>query len=300
MNADDPRPGSREARAREALRGLPPAIAGAAFRARLKREFTAGTIAAPAAGAAPASGRRRPLAAWFAVPAAAAAAVALVLAFNLPPAWEVVSMTGAGGVTADGVAIAPGDLEALARRVRPGVRLEVARDAEVMLRGGAALTLVATPGSAIRVPSLPARWFARAARGAVEWGELRISTGPRFPGARLTIVTDEAVVEVRGTTCAVIREPAGTCVCLLEGHARIGARGAAGHPVGEGQRRLIHRDGRPPLDEPISASERMKLQRLRDAARSASGPADAARPAAGVAATGGPARVTPVAAAPVR
>jgi ferric-dicitrate binding protein FerR (iron transport regulator) len=77
-------------------------------------------------------------------------------------------------------------------------------------------------------------------------GEIRIATGPDFRGARLTIATPEARVEVTGTTLAVIREPAGTCVCVMQGNVRVGAGSGAMERIEAGRRIYVFNDGRPP------------------------------------------------------
>jgi len=62
-------------------------------------------------------------------------------------------------------------------------------------------------------------------------GEIRVTTGPSFPGAHLDVSTPVAAIEVSGTTFAVILEPHGTCVCVLEGTVKVGRRDT--HKMGD-------------------------------------------------------------------
>jgi ferric-dicitrate binding protein FerR (iron transport regulator) len=96
------------------------------------------------------------------------------------------------------------------------------------------------PGTDLTLPASAGRWFGRATRASVANGEVRITTGTGFHGARLAVETPEAMVQVTGTTLAVICEPTGTCVCVLEGSVRVAAQaGGAGVPVSEGHRRYV-------------------------------------------------------------
>jgi hypothetical protein len=81
------------------------------------------------------------------------------------------------------------------------------------------------------------------------------------------------MVKVNGTTLAVIMEPTGTCVCVLEGEVMVGARGDAAGPEGggggammpisAGHRGYIFRDGRTPERADIRPEELTSLARFR-------------------------------------
>jgi ferric-dicitrate binding protein FerR (iron transport regulator) len=275
--SDEHRPDSPEARARERVRELPAPAADPAVRARLRRGFVAGTLAPSGIRAVPADPgartRRGPTRLRWLAPLAAAAVLLVVLALNQPPAWRLAGVSGEGSVTIDGRRVAAVDHGALRRRLRPGARIVTGDDVELTLRGGGAMTLVAIPRTEFELPALPRRWLDRTGRGRVLMGEIRGVTGAAFSGT-LNILTPEAHVQVTGTTFAVIRDSTGSCVCVLEGHVRIGPVGGELRAVGAERRRLIHRDGTV-HEEPIPPPERMKLGMLRDQARAAGEPADA-------------------------
>lgn len=255
-----------ERRAREAVRALAPPRAEPAFRERLKRDFVAGRV-----GERPvlelARPRRRP--AWRLALATAAAALLAVTVWGTDrgPGWTVMATSGEGAVQVDGVAVALADREALARRLRPGTRLVVPAGAEVELASVAGMVVQVTAGTEVTLPGTPGRWLRRRIEGRVERGEIRVTTGSAFRGARLVVTTPEASVEVVGTTLAVIREPVGTCVCVYDGVVRVGALGAERVPVATGRRRFVFNDGRPPELADIRPMENTKLGMFRDTRR---------------------------------
>ena len=61
---------------------------------------------------------------------------------------------------------------------------------------------------------------------------------------------------------AVILEPYGTCVCVVQGSVRVGADGEAIEIVPEGKRKVFYKDGSPPSIEEISPTERTMFERL--------------------------------------
>jgi hypothetical protein len=269
-------------RARDAVAGLPRPRPEAGYRARLKREFARGTITGPAGrpagGEDPAfPGASRPRvgprgAPWWRtrpwvtvlVPAAVALVVVALGALNRGPAWEVLDAPGDGLAVVDGRPIPLGHREDLGRALRGGAR--------VVLTSGGALEIVApgqmvvqlTPSSDVTLPSPVGRWFKGKAHAEVRSGEMRITTGRAFHGARLSVETPEAAVMVTGTTLAVIREPHGTCVCVMEGAVEVGPRGQAMASVAAGRRRFVFRDGRAPEQDEMRPVERVKLGMFRD------------------------------------
>lgn len=267
---------------RAALAALEAPAAGAAFRARLAAAFAAGTIAAGrfselAAADAPGApddaedaprarivrgpwGRVRR---WTLAAAAAAAVVAFAAGQNLGPDWRVTAAEGNGTVVVGDRAIPMLHAEDLARALRRGGRLRVQEGSLVVAAGGD-LMIEITPGTELTLPPAPNRFWSRAARARIETGECRITTGAGFRGATFAIATPEAAVEVRGTTLAVIREPAGTCVCVLEGAVRVGRAGAAMAPVASGRLRFVYAEDRPAKEAAIRPVEDQKLRMFRD------------------------------------
>jgi len=254
-----------EVRAREALQGLPRVRADAAYRERLKRDFVTGRIGERPALRLGVPWHRR--AVWRIAPAAAALLAVVVWLGDRGPGWTVMGVAGEGIAAVDGTPVPLSSPDELARRLRPGARLEVPDGAEVELATAAGLVVQVTAGTEFTMPAPPGRWLRRRATGAVRRGEIRITTGPAFSGARLEVTTPEASVEVTGTTLAVICEPVGTCVCVFEGVVKMGPRGGSMELVPNGRRRFVFNDGRPPESEAIRPTENIKLGMFRDSRR---------------------------------
>lgn len=271
MNEDSPLELSEpQRRARDAVRSLPAPEADPAFRARLAREFAAGTVAPPRPRVLPWFRRRGLARVW--VPAAAAAALAIAVGVaNRGPAWRVTAVTGEGVAVVDGRPVPLGHLDELRRLVRPGARVRVPDGARIEITSPERAVVEFTPGTDVTVPEVPGRWFARRVSAEVRAGELRITTGRAFHGARLSISTPEAMVQVTGTTLAVICDPDGTCVCVLEGTVRVGPHGGDMVAVGHGHRRFVYNDARPPETAAIRPVEQVELTRLRLAKRAEMG-----------------------------
>jgi hypothetical protein len=271
--------------ARNVLRGTPPPAPDPEYRARLKEAFGTGAIEHPATGS-PAHERpdrlgpspllpptpipiprRRQSALWTGLAAAAAILIAVLAGvFNRGPEWTLTAVRGEGEVRLDGVAVDASDLEGMARHVRPGVQIEVPPGMEVDLMADRVMAIGLTGGTDLTVPPTPPRWFARRAELHVRSGEIRVATGPSFPGAHLDVSTPVAAIEVTGTTFAVILEPHGTCVCVLEGMVKVGRRDT--HKMGEvpaGRLRFVFRDSREPVYEEMRPLERTKLAEFRAA-----------------------------------
>lgn len=278
MNRPDELMGPEESHVRDALRAAAAPAPDAAFRERLGRAFAAGAIApgrcsdfaaadeAGPAGDARASvvrgpwGRARRL--TLAV-AAAAAVVTVVAGLNLGDDWHVVAADGEGIVVVNDRATPMLHAEELAKRIRRGGRLRV-QEGSLVVMAGDDLMIEITPGTDLTLPPAPNHWWSRAVRGRIESGECRITTGPGFRGASLAIATPEAAVEVRGTTLAVIREPGGTCVCVLEGSVMVGRAGGLVAPVESGRLRFVYAEDRAPKEAAIRPVENEQLRRFRD------------------------------------
>ncbi|NOT33341.1 MAG: hypothetical protein HOP12_04130 [Candidatus Eisenbacteria bacterium] len=195
--------------------------------------------------------------------AAAALLVSIGLGLNAGPDWTVVDIAGDGVVKVDGRPLSVRNLEDLSRALRRGGRLETAGGG-LTLRAGNELLIEVTPGSDAVLPAAPNRWFDRGAEARLAAGELRITSGSDFRGAHLGVRTPEVMVGVSGTTLAVIREPHGTCICVLEGRVQVAPHGALSRPVDRGQRRFVFNDGRSPEDAAIREVENVKLGMFRD------------------------------------
>jgi len=252
-----------ERRVQEAVRSLPHPQATPAFRTRLKRDFASGRIGTPRTIelASPRVAMR-----WLALaPAALVLLIAIVLA-NRAPALRAVAVNGEGFVIVGGRPVPAGHLAELNQRLTPGTKVELA-GATLELESAGNLHLELVSGSAMTLPKPPGRWFGRVSRGRLERGEVRITTGQRFHGARLAMETPEVTVEVVGTTLAVIREPVGTCVCVLDGTVRVGEPGGEMEMVQGGRRKFVFNDGRPIERAEMRPVEQVELARFREHAR---------------------------------
>ncbi len=257
-------PGSDEAAVLEQLHGAPTPVAEATFRERLKGEFVSGAFAnRPLALALPPI-RRRHRTRWIVGLAAAASVTIAAAAFNEAPQWTALPSAGTGTLTVNGVSFPVGNSEELTRRLRPGsrVRLESTQDLDLVSSGLLAMQL--SPGTELVLPAPPGRWFSRAGRASVDRGLLRVTTGRRFDGARLAIRTPEATVHVTGTTLAVIAEPGGTCVCVLEGVAHVRPHRGAMTRVHPGSACEVARGEATSQMHEMREAERPKLLDLRD------------------------------------
>jgi hypothetical protein len=187
---------------------------------------------------------------------------------NLGPRWQLVSSRGAGEVVVDGVPVSISDMNGLERRLKHGARLRLPNEGQIELAIPGQVALQVAPGTDDTRPAAAGRWFGRGTRASVAHGEVRITTGKAFYGARLAVETPEAMVQVTGTTLAVICEPTGTCVCVLEGSVRVAAQaGGAGVPVSEGHRRYVFNDARAPESAEIRPTEIGALQEFRERRR---------------------------------
>ena len=266
-----------ETRGREAARELSAALADPGFRARLEAAFASGAIdPESAAEAAPSRARpvhaRRPGSGFGRRLAALAAAAALVLVgagaweFNPGPRWQVAEGQQAhGNVLIDGEPVPADDFGSVDDALVAGSTIEWNGDGDLELVSRGQLALAIVPGTRMLLPAPPPRWFARTCDGRVESGEIRLTSGSRFHGARLTIATPQASVVMTGTTLAVIQEPAGTCVCVLEGSVHVMAGTHDMGMVPGGQRQVVFADGRAPERAEMRPIERVKLGEMRTA-----------------------------------
>jgi hypothetical protein len=226
-------------RARAALAALrEPPPARDELRARLKREFAAGTLAPPApqpvapSDARPAPRpiarvprRRAPVWQWAVAAAAALIVVAGVRTLNHGPAWRLAAATGEGIATVDGRPIPLTHHDELAAALVPGARVRVPAGCQIELASAGTMAIQMTPETDATVPPVPGRWFARSVAGEIQSGEWRITTGPAFHGAHLAVATPQAhvmVTERRSRSSA--SRPARACAC---GRARCASAATA-------------------------------------------------------------------------
>jgi ferric-dicitrate binding protein FerR (iron transport regulator) len=266
LRDDGPALSPEQAMARDAVRALGAPRPSSAFRARLREDFTSGTIESAAPPRVlPLPWHRQAMTRWGSAALAAAAALLAVSLLNQGPEWRVTAVRGAGMVTLDGVPIPTNHLDELRRRIKPGVFAQLGDSVEIEIASEGTLALEFTSGTQASVPQPPGRWFQRHALAEVREGEIRAVTGRDFPGARFAVETPEARVVVTGTALAIICEPAGTCVCVLQGQVRVGTRGGAGMAeVVAGRRRYLFADGRPEESAEMRPVEHVELGRFRE------------------------------------
>jgi ferric-dicitrate binding protein FerR (iron transport regulator) len=245
-----------EERARESIRKLDQVKADARFEERLEERFVGGAFAA-----ATLPGRRTgaPVAAapWLGFAAAAAILVAAGLVLNGGLNWSLNAVSGSGVMTVDGTGYSAAETETLPKRLAAGALVETDAQAGFEFLVPGVLVIEVMPGSRVMAPTIPNRWWGRSVEFGVATGEARLMTGPAFPGTELTVVTPEGTVLVTGTTIAVNRDESGTCVCVLNGTARIGTGPDDMEDVPSGMRKVMPSDGSAPF---ITEVKQMHLQ----------------------------------------
>jgi ferric-dicitrate binding protein FerR (iron transport regulator) len=248
-------------RAEAALEALPRAEPDPAFRARQKQAFVA-AVERPVLARRPNTRR-----AFFALASAAAvlAVIGGVVVMNPGPRWQVAAAQKAhGNVMVNDEPIPADDPESLNTALVPGAVIEWNGDGDLELVSTRELALGIAPGTKMTLPAPPPRWFARTSRGAIETGTIRLASGKRFHGARMTITTPEATVEMTGTMLSVIHEPMGTCVCVFEGAVRVMAGTHDMGMVPAGQRQVVFADGSAPIRAEMRPTERVKLGEMKE------------------------------------
>jgi len=247
-------------RVQQAIRDVGPVHADPAFRSRLRQQFVTGVIAERTAGR---RGLFGGLGGWIlAATAAAAAATIWLLVFTARPAWELRNVTGTGtiAIAIQGKAeqeVGARDAARLARLIRPGVHIRLPEHSTLDLIAGDVLLFQLDAQAAITVPGEPQKGQAMVSR--LEAGELRVKTGPGFKGRRLSVLTAEGRTELSGTVVSVFKGTDFTCVCVLEGTARIGKSEATLEDVPSGMRKVMFADERPSM---VVAAEPHHVQGL--------------------------------------
>ncbi|MGE5176196.1 MAG: FecR domain-containing protein [Hyphomicrobiales bacterium] len=282
---NEPKPrNEQEARVARLLHEAPEPGADPEYRARLREDFVTGAI--EVRGTREARERaRRPVVRfpggspkvrtgfWIAAAVATAAALAIVVGtLNQGPRWWIAGVRGEGQAMIDGRPIALSDREALDRAIKPGVEIELPAGAGIDLCSNGVLGMQLTERARITIPPPPHRWFGRSTEMHIRGGEVRFATGVDFHGAHLKIHTREAAVEVVGTTFAVITQSNGTCVCVLDGVAKVGRlvdeKGQDMVPVPGGRLRFVYADEKKPMAlDDMRPWERGLLSNFRDSMR---------------------------------
>jgi hypothetical protein len=243
MNDRDDTMTPDEQRVREELRAAGTVRADPAFREKLKRDFTSGDIVDRKAAERP---RFFLFPAWqFASLLVAAVAAWVLVQIFQEPAWQIHAVLGKGSIVVDDRKVDTRAFEPLTNLVRPGARIKVDGEAALDLRAGDALLIELAGGSDVTLPGVPRRWFAKPLESALHLGEIRLQTGPRFAGHTLIVHTAEGRIRVTGTAVSVYKGEGFTCVCVLQGIARIGKDEARMEDVGAGLRKVMFSGDRP-------------------------------------------------------
>ena len=262
MSREDPVSAAELERAQRAVRDLGSMRADRAFRTRLREEFVTGAITE---GVETESRRARltRIRGWILLPAAAATVAAIwLLVLTARPTWEPGNVTGTGTVTVsvqDGseVEVELRDTARLAGLIHPGAHIRLGEQNTLDLIAGDVLLLQLDGQAALTVPANPRSGEVMGSR--LDAGELRIRTGPGFTGQRLSVRTTEGRAELSGTVVSVFKGSDFTCVCVLEGTARIGGNEATIEDVPAGMRKVMFADGRPSM---VVAAEPQHLEDL--------------------------------------
>jgi len=228
------------------VRDLPPVEADAAFRSRLRSEFVSGTMAAdvePGVDVSPERLRTRRRWLWLVPVAAAAAAVAVVMALNPGPPLRVLETAGAGYVRLGETPVLLTDRNRINDDLAPGMALSLPPNATLDLVADGVVLYEVVGGTRMTVPGTPGRWFGREVAFTLSAGEVRMKTGPGYPGSTVRVQTPDGLVVVTGTLLSIQCDEGGTCVCVLEGTARVGIDEADLQPVPPGQRKIMLKDG---------------------------------------------------------
>ena len=261
--SDDQEKQTEEQRVAEsAVRGLGLPKANPDFRARLRQEFASGSIR-PQLKLVPNLARGRGIGPWMGAFAAAAAALVLIAGWaNQGPRWTVHRLEGAGTITVDDHNFPASQAEQISAALHPGAVLHLSEDATLDLNAGSTMVLELAPGSNVRLPGSPGRWWSRRVAAQVMAGNLRISTGQAFHGASLMVKGRDAEALVTGTTLTVICDDVGTCVCVREGRVDVRRPNSPMVSVPEGQLMFTPRDGAPSVCHGMRPDERIALDGL--------------------------------------
>jgi hypothetical protein len=229
-------------RLQEAIRALAEVRADDGFSERMRSQFISGNYGE----VVPLEKRSKRRRLWGAAVSSLAAIIAFLLLFGGDPAWTLHSVTGTGSILVNGQSVDATDFAALEDLVKPGARFVVPATAELELRLGKVMVFGIIRDSDVTIPANPEGDETRFT-ATVTVGELLVKTGPAFPGEELLILTSEGRIELTGTTIAVNKGDGFTCVCVLEGTAKIGKDVADLEEVAAGYRKVMFADGSPSI-----------------------------------------------------
>jgi len=248
-------------RVRAAVRSLGQVPADTAFRERLKLAFVSGEISRQQVlrlDTRP--GFLRWLGRAFLPLAAAVVAVVMFLVLTPGAVWKFHGIAGQGQVAVNGVKVDASDVQTLARLIKPGARIIVPEGVALDLIAGDILLLELDEGAEATVPQNPSRRSGEVMLSEVATGELRLKTGPGFPGHQFNVRTPEGLIEISGTIVSIFRGPELTCVCVFEGTARIGQDPETMELIPAGQRKVMFLDRRPPMITEIMPEHKQGLE----------------------------------------
>lgn len=245
---------------RDAVRSTEDVRADSGYRARLKRSFQDGTTESPFEGDAGRPRKRR--LAWLLLPAAAILVVVALLVPRPGPAWTVVALDGDVPIEVGERAVSGDAPDDLAEALRAGGRVRVPDGATLDVRLDDVMVLEFAGGTDATVPPIPDGGDAFVAE--VHHGEMRIKTGPGFAGSALHIRTPESRTEIVGTIVSVYKGDGYTCVCVLEGTARVGVDETDLEDVPHDHLKFFFDDGSDPILTDISPEHEADLVEFRD------------------------------------
>ncbi len=231
-----------ERRLQEAIRGLGEVRSEDAFRERLRGQFISGNFGE----VVPLEKKSNRRLLWGAAVSSLAAILAFLVLFNGDPVWTLHSVTGTGSIVVNGQPVDASDFEGLKDLVQPGARFVVPATAELELRLGRVMVFGIIRDSDVTIPARTDN-NQPIHTATVTGGELLVKTGPAFEGEDLLILTSEGRIELTGTTIAVNKGDGFTCVCVLEGTAKIGKDKADLDEVSAGYRKVMFADGSPSI-----------------------------------------------------
>jgi hypothetical protein len=249
----------QERRTRDAIRSTGDVRADGAFRERLKREFSNGTIAEPAVQSEEPEGRGFPRWLWLLVPAAVAVVILAVFLPGSAPTWSVAGIHGEGQIEIDGQLLSTDDPDLVARALVDGGRVRVPEGVFLDLRLDDRLILSLDHGADVTLPAPAERGSEQPLISEIRDGELRIKTGPGFPGTTMRVLTSEGLTEIAGTIISVYRGDSYTCICVLEGTARVGTDEASLEDVPPGMLKIMFGDEMEPIVTDISSEHEAEL-----------------------------------------
>lgn len=241
----------RQRLAQDAVRSLGVPAADPDFRARLKEQFIAGTIAEPQPKAVPLPRRLLKVYGWGTLAAAAVITFA-VLGLNRLPGPELVAISGPGTVVVDGKSADAADPAAVAALLRACGRLELRGETSLDLQYPGSMVMRVAAGTDVTLPKRPGRWFARTVSADLVMGEISVRTGPDLVGGELDVHTPAGDALITGTLINIFHNGELSCFCLHDGTAHVHVDGIDLGGIPPMMRRVVFTDGSEPMFEEIA------------------------------------------------